>query len=136
LNGLLSLAQAGAPSGPARPAGAPAGGPGSMINSFLFPMALIFVVFYFMMIRPEQKKRKEQLEWLKNLKKGDEVVTSGGLVGKITGLTESIVTLELQEKVRVRVLRSHITGKPPAPNAPVTAPAATTDGPAATPPPK
>jgi preprotein translocase subunit YajC len=84
----------------------------------MMPFVLIFVVFYFMLIRPQQKKQREAQEWLKSLKKGDEVVTSGGLIGRISGLTDAVVTLELQEKVRVKVLRSSITGKPPAPGAP------------------
>jgi preprotein translocase subunit YajC len=77
------------------------------------PMIMIFVVFYFMLIRPQQKKQRETQDWLKSLKKGDEVVTSGGVIGRISGLTDSTVTLEVQEKVRLKVLRSHIAGKPP-----------------------
>ncbi len=88
----------------------------------LIPMVMIFVVFYFMLIRPQQKKQREVTDWLKSLKKGDEVVTSGGLIGKISGLTDNTVTLELQEKVRVKVLRSHIAGKPPAPGQPAPEP--------------
>ena len=79
----------------------------------LFPMILIFVVFYFMLIRPQQKKQRELNDWLKSLKKGDEVVTTGGVVGRISGLTDNMVTLEVQEKVRIKVLRSHVTGRPP-----------------------
>ena len=81
----------------------------------MVPFLFIFVVFYFMLIRPQQKKQREQQDWLKSLKKGDEVVTTGGLIGKITGLNDAVVTLEVQEKVRLRVLRSAIAGKPPAP---------------------
>jgi preprotein translocase subunit YajC len=99
----------------------PAGGGGfeALFKGFLGPMLMMFAIFYFLLIRPQQKKQRELQDWLKSLKKGDEVVTTGGLVGKISGITEHIVTLELQEKVRVRVLRSHIAGKPPAPPAPV-----------------
>jgi preprotein translocase subunit YajC len=75
-----------------------------------------------MLIRPQQKKQREQQDWLKQLKKGDEVVTTGGIIGKISGLTDNTVTLELQEKVRVKVLRSHIAGKPPAPGQPAPEP--------------
>jgi preprotein translocase subunit YajC len=82
------------------------------------PLVLIFVVFYFMLIRPQQKKQKDLQEWLKSLKKGDEVVTNGGVIGKISGLTENTVTLEVQEKVRMKFLRSHIAGKAPAPGQP------------------
>jgi preprotein translocase subunit YajC len=77
----------------------------------LFP--LLIIMMYFVMIRPEQRKRKEQDVWLKSLKKGDEVVTSGGVIGRISGLTDSTVTLEVQEKVRIKVLRSSVTGRAP-----------------------
>ncbi len=72
------------------------------------PMILIFVIFYFLLIRPQQKKAKEQQQFLNNLKKGDEVVSSGGLHGKITGLTDNVVTLEIAENIRVKVSRQYI----------------------------
>jgi preprotein translocase subunit YajC len=68
---------------------------------------------YFFTIRPEQKRRKEQDSWTKSLKKGDEVVTTGGVIGRISGLTDTTVVLEVQEKVRIKVLRSAVTGKAP-----------------------
>lgn len=74
------------------------------------PLILMFVIFYFLLIRPQQKKQREQKEMLNNLKKGDPVVTTGGLYGRITGLTDAIVTLEISDKVRVRVARSCISG--------------------------
>lgn len=77
----------------------------------LFMMLMIFGVFYFILIRPQVKRQKEHQAMLKALKKGEMVVTRGGLIGKISGVTESVLTLELQEKVRVRVLRSHVDGK-------------------------
>jgi preprotein translocase subunit YajC len=121
---LLVLAQA-APTAPAAP-NAPAGGANPLGcgggPQAMIPMLMIFVVFYFMLIRPQQKKQREVQDWLKQLKKGDEVVTTGGLIGKISGLTDNTVTLELQEKVRVKVLRSHIAGKPPAPGQPAPEP--------------
>jgi preprotein translocase subunit YajC len=86
------------------------------------PILIMFGIFYFLLIRPQQKKQRELADWLKSLKKGDEVVTTGGLVGKISGLTDQLVTLELQEKVRVRVLRTHIAGKPPGPGQPAPEP--------------
>jgi preprotein translocase subunit YajC len=85
-------------------AASPAANP---LTGFL-PMILIFVVFYFLLIRPQQKKAKLQQEFLSNLKKGDEVVTSGGLQGKITGLTDTVVTLEIADNVRVKVSRQYI----------------------------
>jgi len=74
----------------------------------LLPLVLLIVVFYFLLIRPQQKKAKEQKQFLENLKKGDEVVTSGGIYGKITGITDNTVTLEIAEKIRIKVLKSAI----------------------------
>jgi preprotein translocase subunit YajC len=91
-------------------------------GSFPLMMIMMIAVFYFILIRPQQKKQKEQDSWLKSLKKGDEVVTSGGVIGRISGLTDNTVTLEVQEKVRIKVLRSSVSGK-----APGTAAAATTE---------
>lgn len=77
----------------------------------LIMMVLMFVVFYFLLIRPQVKRQKAHQALLSALKKGDMVVTRGGLVGKISGVSDTILTIELQEKVRVRVLRSHVDGK-------------------------
>ncbi|MCA9665994.1 MAG: preprotein translocase subunit YajC [Myxococcales bacterium] len=74
-------------------------------------MGLMFLVFYFLLIRPQQKKAREHREMLSNLKRGDRIITNGGLVGRISGITEKYVTLEIAEKVRVRALRSHVLGK-------------------------
>jgi preprotein translocase subunit YajC len=96
----------------AAPAGAAGCGPGAASNPIVL-LPFLFIVMWFIMIRPEQKRRKETESWLKSLKKGDEVVTSGGVIGRISGLTDSTVTLEVQEKVRIKVLRSSVTGKAP-----------------------
>ena len=90
----------------AAPASA-AAGQGFM--SFL-PLILIFGVFYFLLIRPQQKKAKEHQNFLAGMEKGTTVVTSGGLHGVITGLTDTVVTLEIAEKIRVKVSRQHILG--------------------------
>ncbi|HEY2746914.1 MAG TPA: preprotein translocase subunit YajC [Polyangia bacterium] len=82
-------------------------------GSFPLMMIMMIAVFYFILIRPQQKKQKEQDSWLKSLKKGDDVVTSGGVIGRISGLTDNTVTLEVQEKVRIKVLRSSVSGKAP-----------------------
>jgi preprotein translocase subunit YajC len=74
-------------------------------------MLLMFGVFWFILIRPQMKRQKEHQEMLAALKKGDLVVTRGGLVGKISGLSDNMVTLEIQEKVRVRVLRAYVERK-------------------------
>ena len=86
--------------------GAGQGGSGQLM-AFL-PLILLFIVFYFLLIRPQQKKAKTQKQFLENLKKGEEVVTSGGLYGKITGITNDTITLEIAEKIRVKVLKSSI----------------------------
>lgn len=91
------------------PAWAQAAHPGNppALVSFL-PLVLIFIVFYFLLIRPQQQKAKEQRLMIANLKRNDEVVTSGGLYGKVITLTDKIVTLEIAANVRVRVDRAQI----------------------------
>lgn len=89
--------------------GAGGGSPQSGIMSFI-PLILIFVIFYFLLIRPQQKKAKEHQNFLANLRKGDAVVTSGGLHGEITGITDTVVTLQIADNVRVKVSRQHILG--------------------------
>lgn len=79
----------------------------------LVPIILVFVIFYFLLIRPQQKKAKEHQNFLNNLEKGTEVVTNGGLIGKITGLTNNLVTLEIAPKVKVKVTRNSIAGLAP-----------------------
>jgi preprotein translocase subunit YajC len=77
----------------------------------LFMIVPLFLIFYFLLFRPQKKKADDQKALLSSLKKGDMVVTQGGLHGRITGLTDSMVTLEIAEKVRVKVSRPHIAGK-------------------------
>jgi len=74
------------------------------------PLILMFVIFYFLLIRPQQKKQKQHRQMLGSIKKGDRVITSGGLYGRITGLSDTVVTLEISEKVRVKVGRGNIAG--------------------------
>jgi preprotein translocase subunit YajC len=90
--------------------GAPGGGGGqSQLLSFL-PIILIFVIFYFLLIRPQQKRAKEHRNLLSNLKEGDEVLTSGGIYGKITGIKDDKITVEISDRVRVKVHRGNIAG--------------------------
>ncbi len=77
------------------------------IVSFL-PFILIFVVFYFLLIRPQQKKAKARQAMVEALKKGDKVYTTGGLIGTITNLGPKIITLQVAEGVRLKVLRANI----------------------------
>ena len=74
------------------------------------PLILIFVIFYFLLIRPQQRQAKDIRKMLAALKKGDRVVSSGGLHGMVTGLTDDMVTMEIAPKVRVKVTRSSIAG--------------------------
>jgi preprotein translocase subunit YajC len=89
--------------------GMPGGGTGGGLGSFL-PLILMFVVFYFLLIWPQQKKAKAHRQVLANLQKGESVVTSSGIYGTITGLTDTVVTLEIAEKVRIKVSRSSVAG--------------------------
>lgn len=89
--------------------GAKKGGAVPAIQGFM-PIILIGVIFYFFMIRPESKKQKDQKALLDVLKKGDEVYTSFGILGTIVGITEKVITLEISENSKVKVLRSQIAG--------------------------
>jgi preprotein translocase subunit YajC len=85
----------------------PAAAPGSDLMAFL-PMILIFVVFYFLLIRPQQKKAKEHRTMLAALQKGEEVVTAGGVVGKVSKLSDQYATIEIAPGVEISVQRSAI----------------------------
>jgi preprotein translocase subunit YajC len=74
------------------------------------PLILIFVVFYFLLIRPQQKKQQQVKDMLSNLKRGDRVITSGGMLGTIEGLTDTTVQLKIANQVKVKFLRSAIAG--------------------------
>ena len=84
------------------------GGGASSIMSFA-PIILIFIVFYFLLIRPQQKRAKDHRSLLSNLKEGDRVLTSGGIIGRITGIREDEITVEISDKVRVKFARAAIT---------------------------
>jgi preprotein translocase subunit YajC len=85
------------------------GGQGSSFSAFI-PLILMFGIFYFLLIRPQQRKAKQQREMISSLKKGDKVVSSGGLHGVITGLTDDVVTMEIAPKIRVKVSRGSVAG--------------------------
>ena len=77
----------------------------------LLPMVLIIGVMYLIVLRPQMRKQKETQRMLSELKKGDDVVTTGGIVGRISGIKDDEVTLQVQEGVRLRVLRSAVAGR-------------------------
>ncbi len=87
---------------------APAAGQGSPLAGLL-PLIILFAVFYFMLIRPQMKRAKEHRKLISELAKGDEVVTSGGIGGKITNVGDSFVTLEIGEDVQVKVQKDAVT---------------------------
>ncbi len=72
------------------------------MGSMLIPLILMFVVFYFLLIRPQSKKQREHQQMMQSLKKGDKVITTGGLYGVIVKVTEKDVILEVADKVNLR----------------------------------
>jgi len=104
-------------------AAAPAAGPQSffdqLVSNPIIPLVMVVAVFYFIIIRPQSQRQSEHLKVVKGLKKNDEVVTNGGLIGRVAELGDNLVTLEIAPNVRVRVERGEIKGlsaygKPPA----------------------
>ena len=91
-------------------AAAPAAGGGAGGFASFLPLILIFVVFYFLLFRPQQKTAKQHQAFLSDLKKGNKVITKGGLYGEITGLTDAVLTLEIAENIRIKVAREAIAG--------------------------
>ncbi|MCF7820877.1 MAG: preprotein translocase subunit YajC [Mariprofundaceae bacterium] len=81
-------------------------------NSFasLVPLVLIMVIFYFLLIRPQQKKLKEHKAMVEATKKGDSVITGGGIIGKVSAVKDDILTVEIAEGVKVKVKRDTIVG--------------------------
>ncbi|MCC7328824.1 MAG: preprotein translocase subunit YajC [Gammaproteobacteria bacterium] len=90
----------------AQGAAAPAAQADPLIS--MLPLALIFVVFYFFLIRPQSKRQKEHKEMVARITVGDEVVTAGGVLGKVTGLGEQFVEVEVAADVRVKIQRHTI----------------------------
>jgi len=92
-----------------------AGGAGGLAGLFnpgnpMFLMIAMLAIFYFLLIRPQQKRQKEHKQMMANLQKGDTIFTAGGLRGKITGLDENVITVEIADRVRVKVNRSAVGG--------------------------
>lgn len=87
-----------------------AGGAGGLLATPFLPIILMLAVMWFFLIRPQQKKQKDHRNMISALKKGDRIITSGGLYGRVTGVTETALTVEIADKVRVKVSRGHIAG--------------------------
>ena len=89
--------------------GAKAAGQPSTLELFGMPIVFL-VIMYFLIIRPQQKKQKEQQELVKNLKAGDEVVTTGGIIGRIRAVSDNFVTLDSGSNSQIKVQKHHVTG--------------------------
>ena len=100
----LAFAMAGAPGGAA--GGAPAGGMAAFQQ--IIPLVFMFAIFYFLLIRPQQKKAKEHKALLEAMKKGDNVITAGGVHGKVTAVENELVTLEVAPNVNIKITKSYI----------------------------
>lgn len=99
MNHLLVLSMA---------AAAPSASPGAFFTQ-IFPLLLIFVVFYFFLIRPQQKRAKEHEATINAVQRGDDVVTGGGLMGKVTKVADDYVEVEIAQGVKVKAVKSTLT---------------------------
>jgi preprotein translocase subunit YajC len=99
----LAFAMGGAPGGAA-------GGAGGGMAAFqqIIPLVFMFAIFYFLLIRPQQKKAKEHKSLLESMKKGDNVITAGGVHGKVTAVENDLVTLEVANNVNIKITKSYI----------------------------
>jgi len=89
--------------------GGGAGGDGGMLMSLL-PFALIFIIMYFLILRPQQKRVKQHQEMVKNVRRGDTVITNGGLVGKVTKvIDDDQIEIEIADDVRIRQMRQMVS---------------------------
>jgi preprotein translocase subunit YajC len=105
---LVGIAYAMGPS----PQGGSGQGAGGLFGS-LIPLALIFVIFYFLLIRPQQKRAKEHKQMIENLKKGDKIITSGGAYGVIEAVGTNTVTVKVAENVKVKFGKSYVAALRP-----------------------
>jgi len=87
-------------------AGGTGAGPGMWEQ--MVPFVVIFAIFYFLIIRPQSRRNKDHQNFLANMKRGDAVITSGGMYGKINGITDKFITLEISNGVDIRILKSQI----------------------------
>ncbi|MBW4056715.1 MAG: preprotein translocase subunit YajC [Proteobacteria bacterium] len=99
----LAFAMGGAPGG-----GVGAAGGGMAAFQQVIPLVFMFAIFYFLLIRPQQKKAKEHKALLEAMKKGDNVITAGGVHGKVTAVENDLVTLEIANNVNIKITKSYI----------------------------
>lgn len=83
-----------------------AAGPGMLEQ--MIPFIAIFAIFYFLIIRPQSKRQKDHQNFINTMKRGDSVITTGGILGTVEGITEKFVTLEISDGVKIRILKSQI----------------------------
>ena len=86
-----------------------AGGQGGGGFSSFIPLILMFVIFYFLLIRPQQKKQKDHRLMISSLKNGDRIITSGGIYGRITSVGDDSLTIEIADRVRVKLNRTNVS---------------------------
>lgn len=103
-NNIIDMAYA---MGPSPQGGGGQGGAAGLFGS-LVPLVLIFVIFYFLLIRPQQKKAKEHKNMIDNLKKGDKIITSGGLYGVIEAVSSNTVTVKVGENVKIKLGKPYV----------------------------
>ena len=96
---------------PSSPEPAPSNGPGGIFGSPLFLMLPMVLLLWAFMIRPQQRREREQKAMLSKVEKGDSIVTTGGLHGRVTGVTEDVLTVEIAPNVRVKLARSAIASR-------------------------
>lgn len=92
---------------------APAAAPGASGLMSIAPLIILFVIFYFLLIRPQQKRAKEHKQMLSAIQKGDNVITAGGLHGRVTSVNEDSITVEIADNVKVKISKDAVTGRKP-----------------------
>ena len=90
---------------------APEGGGGFGGLGFFLPLIALFLLMYAIIIRPQQRQQKEHREMVSAVQRGDQVVTTGGIHGKVTGVTDDVLTVEIADKVRVKLNRSAVSAR-------------------------
>jgi preprotein translocase subunit YajC len=90
------------------PGAEPASSPGGGGLGFFLPLIAFFLIMWALIIRPQQRQQKEHKKMISQIKRGDQVVTSGGLHGRVTGVSDEVLTLEIADRVRVKVNRSAV----------------------------
>ena len=90
---------------------APSAGAGGGAAGSLIMLLILFAIFYFLLIVPQQKQAKKHREMINSLKKGDRVITAGGIVGTVTGITDDTITVQIADGVKIKVAKSYIATK-------------------------